>query len=108
MNININDRVFDKFPKLVTGRLLLEEIEYSDAQDLFIIRSDDRVIKFLDRENHKSIDDTNEMIAKIKESYRRREGINWIIKDRSTLQVIGISVIGDYSGKGSEEKLDLP
>jgi ribosomal-protein-alanine N-acetyltransferase len=89
MNIIINDSVFEIFPKLTTERLLLEEIEYSDAQDLFLIRSDNRVIKFLDRERHKSIDDTKAMITKIKESYRKREGINWVIKNRSTLQVIG-------------------
>lgn len=89
VNIIINDGVFENFPKLATERLLLDEIEYSDVQDLFLIRSDDRVIKFLDREKHKSIDDTKELIAKVKESYSKKEGINWVIKNRSTLQVLG-------------------
>ncbi len=89
MNYKINDSVFETFPKLITERLVLEEIDYAVAQDLFEIRSDERVVKYLDREKHKTVEDTQEMITIIMRSYNEKTGINWIIKNRTTLEVIG-------------------
>ena len=62
MNYKINDNCFDIFPRLETERLSLEEISTNDAQDLFEIRSDSKVMKYFDREMHRRIEDTLEMI----------------------------------------------
>ena len=89
MNYKINDKCFDIFPRLETERLLLEEITIGDAQDLYEIRSDSKVMKYFDREMHKKIDDTLEMIEEIKKSFKEKNGITWIMKEKDSKKVIG-------------------
>jgi ribosomal-protein-alanine N-acetyltransferase len=89
MNYKINDKCFDIFPRLGTERLLLEEITINDAQDLYEIRSDSKVMKYFDREMHKKIDDTLEMIEEIKKSFKEKNGITWIMKEKESKKVIG-------------------
>ncbi|MBK7105513.1 MAG: GNAT family N-acetyltransferase [Ignavibacteriae bacterium] len=89
MNYKINDNVFEKFPNVETKNLILESFTIQDANEIFIIRSDDRVTKYLDRDNHKSIDDTKEMIQRIIKSYEDKTGINWIIREKLSSEVVG-------------------
>ena len=89
MNYKINDKCFDIYPRLETERLLLEEITINDAQDLYEIRSDSKVMKYFDREMHKKIDDTLEMIEEIKKSFKEKNGITWIMKEKDSKKVIG-------------------
>ncbi|MBK8946677.1 MAG: GNAT family N-acetyltransferase [Ignavibacteriae bacterium] len=89
MNFSINDKVFNQFPNLETKNLILESFTVLDANEIFIIRSDNRVTKYLDRDNHKSIDETMEMIQRIIKSYEDKTGINWIIREKSFSKVVG-------------------
>lgn len=89
MNLKINDNVFNQFPKLETDRLLLDEFKISDAEELFNLRSDDRVMKYLDRDNHKSVKDSEEMIESIIKSYKDKTGLNWIIREKESEKVAG-------------------
>ncbi len=50
MNLKINDDVFNQFPNFETKRLILRSFTIQDAEELFKIRSDDRVTKYLDSE----------------------------------------------------------
>lgn len=89
MNYKINDDVFTVFPKLETDRLILTEFMKNDSEELFKMRSDERVLKYLDRAPHKSIQDSELMIDEMIISYNNKEGINWIIRKKDTLNVIG-------------------
>jgi len=89
MNLKINDDVFISFPVLETERLLLNEFMKSDADELFKMRSDDRVLKYFDRDPHKSIEESELMIETMIKSFKNKEGINWIIRKKDTLEVIG-------------------
>ena len=89
MNYKINDNVFSVFPKLETERLLLVEFVKNDSEDLFKMRSDERVLKYLDRDSHKSVEESELMIEEMIRSYSNKEGINWIIRKKDTLNVIG-------------------
>lgn len=89
MNFVLNDKIFEKFPALTTERLLLEEIEDIHADDMFKIRSDERVVRYLDREPHKTVEESMEMISSIRKSYSEKNGIDWAIINRSTQEVIG-------------------
>lgn len=89
MNIKINDNIFDNFPKLETKRLYLKEFVKSDAEELFKMRSDDRVLKYLDRDPHKTVEESEIMIEKMIYTYSSKDGINWIIRKKDTLNVIG-------------------
>jgi len=89
MNYKINDDVFSAFPKLETKRLLLMEFVKSDSEELFKMRSDDRVLKYLDRDPHKSVAESELMIEGMIKTYNSKEGINWIIRNKGTANVIG-------------------
>lgn len=89
MNYKINDDVFSVFPKLETNRLLLMEFAKNDSEELFKMRSDDRVLKYLDRDPHKSVTESELMIEGMIKTYNSKEGINWIIREKNTLNVIG-------------------
>ena len=53
-NTRINQAVFQGFPTLRTDRLYLRALEEEDAPALFAIRSDARVMEFLDRDTRSS------------------------------------------------------
>lgn len=89
MNTKINDNIFDTFPNLETERLQLREFVKGDAEELFKIRSDERVMKYLDRDTHKSVAESELMIEQMIEIYNNKSGINWIISKKDSLSVIG-------------------
>jgi [ribosomal protein S5]-alanine N-acetyltransferase len=89
MNYKINDDVFLEFPKLVTQRLLLTEFMRSDAGDLFKMRSDERVLKYLDRPLHKTIEESEIMISEMRKTYKDKNGINWVIRKKGSSDFIG-------------------
>lgn len=89
MNIKINDNIFIDFPNLETKRLYLTEFVKSDAEELFKMRSDERVLKYLDRDPHKSVEESELMIEKMISTYNSKEGINWIIREKDSLNVTG-------------------
>jgi ribosomal-protein-alanine N-acetyltransferase len=89
MNFRINDAVFDQFPNIETKNLILESFTIQDAEELFKIRSDNRVTKYLDRNNHKTVEESKTMIQGIIQSYKDKTGINWIIREKGSLKVVG-------------------
>jgi [ribosomal protein S5]-alanine N-acetyltransferase len=89
MNILINDNVFDTFPVLETHRLVLREFRLDDAEALFKIRSDKRVLMYMDTHPHYSIADSDAMIRRIIDSFNNKEGLNWVIKEKAAGKMIG-------------------
>lgn len=89
MNYKINDDVFSDFPVLETDRLLLMEFVKSDAHEIFKMRSDEKVQRYLDRDPHKSVEESEAMIDGMIKSYNNKEAINWIIRKKDTMDVIG-------------------
>lgn len=89
MNLKINDTVFDQFPDIETKNLILTSFAVQDAEELFKIRSDERVTKYLDRDSHKTAAESKRMIEGIIRSYKDKTGLNWIIREKATSKVIG-------------------
>lgn len=82
MNIEIDKSIFKAFPELESERLFFRKIMAGDAKDLFLIRSNDDVMKFMDVSRFKSISDAEKMIGSIEESYHKESGINWGIVEK--------------------------
>jgi ribosomal-protein-alanine N-acetyltransferase len=80
--------LFDPFPVLTTGRLVLRQPCLEDADAVFSLRSDEKVMQFIGRPPAKSREDAEQLIGKIMNSLRDREGITWAItvKDEPVLQ----------------------
>lgn len=89
MNYKINDDVFNVFPELETDRLFLMGFEKSDAEEIFKMRSDEKVQKYLDRDLHKSVEESQVMVDGMINSFNNKEAINWIIRRKNTMDVVG-------------------
>jgi ribosomal-protein-alanine N-acetyltransferase len=74
---------------LESERLILRAINSNDAKDLFLIRSNDEVMNFMDSYKHQSIQDSEKFISAIHKSYKEQTGINWAVIEKSTNIFIG-------------------
>lgn len=87
-------RNFNPFPNLETERLYLRRIVYEDVDEIFALRSNIEVMKYIPRPLVQTTEQAFAHIAMIDEKIDTREGINWAITLKSNPQLIGI--IGHY------------
>ncbi len=81
---------FTPFPTLHTDRLVLREIGYDDAQEIFIQRSDPRIMTYLDRAPAVSVEEVKDnFLKKIIEALANNQGITWGIALKGESKLIG-------------------
>ena len=56
---------FSQFPVFTTNRLTLRQLTKDDKQNIFALRSDPQINKYLEREPSKSIEDAISFIKKV-------------------------------------------
>ena len=93
----MGDRNFKPFPVLKTAKLTLRQLVSSDANEIFALRSDSNVNKYLDRKPSKSIDDAKTFIQTINENIQRSDSIYWAITLNGTDKLIGTICLFDFS-----------
>jgi [ribosomal protein S5]-alanine N-acetyltransferase len=80
---------FDKFPYLETDRLILREIQLTDAEAIFRILADPDVTKYQDIATATSIEQAKRLIALRAERLRADQGIRWAIATKIANRLIG-------------------
>lgn len=80
---------FTPFPVLSTERLLLRELDTSDANEIFFLRSDKTVLQYLDKEPAKSIDEAIAFIELIKKELQDNKSVLWGIQLKNNPALIG-------------------
>ena len=85
----LNETVFDVFPLLETERLILREITPDDAEDIFRIFADPRVIRYWGAAAMASIGEAHGKIVGITAAFREKFGIRWAITRRGSNRLIG-------------------
>lgn len=88
---------FTPFPVLKTGRLTLRQLRSSDDKEIFALRSNVNVNKYLDRKPSKSIDDAKNFIQTINGNIQRNDSIYWAITLNGTDKLIGTICLFDFS-----------
>ena len=78
------------FPEIKTQRFLLRKIQDSDINEIYFLRSDSEVMKYIDKVPAKSLDDARDFISRVNELEKNNEGINWAITIKGDLKLIGI------------------
>ena len=68
---------FSPFPEMQTERLLLRRMTPNDAEEILYLRSNDDVMKYIDRERTRSIEDAKIFLKKIEDSIDSNNGIMW-------------------------------
>lgn len=68
---------FTPFPELFTERMILRKINEPDAEQIFKLRSDEDVMKFIGKNPIVSIEEAKAFMNLITESLTRNDGITW-------------------------------
>jgi ribosomal-protein-alanine N-acetyltransferase len=98
-------RKFNPFPNLETERLLLRRIDYDDVDEIFALRSDKEVMKYIPRPLVNNAEEALVHIAIIDEKIDTNEGINWAITLKGDGKLIG--VIGHYRIKPEHFRAEI-
>ena len=72
-------RTFTPFPILTTERLILRQLVITDEKEIFILRSDSEINKYLDRQISNTIDDARNFINKVNENINKNDSLYWAI-----------------------------
>ena len=68
---------FSPFPEITTGRLLLRRMIPADVGEIFFLRSNEEVMKYIDRPRALSLQDAADFLAVIDKSLESHDGITW-------------------------------
>ena len=72
-------RTFTPFPILTTERLTLRQLVSNDEHEIFTLRSDSEINKYLDRPISNTIDDAKNFINKVNENINKNDSLYWAI-----------------------------
>lgn len=91
-----DDTGWSEFPVLNTERLNLRQPVLSDAQDVFVLRSD-LIVQRFNSEPMTEMSEDEALISMINEGYERTDGIGWGITLKGTDRVIGLVGFNQWS-----------
>lgn len=81
---------FSLFPQITTERLLLRRTTEHDAAEIFFLRSNENVMKYIDRPRALSMQDAEDFLDIINKSLDGNDGITWAIAlKENPLKLIG-------------------
>ena len=89
--------IFTPFPVLKTERLTLRQLSVNDDKEIFALRSDKQVNKYIDRDPSNTIEDARKFIHKIAEVVRQNEGIYWAITLTNNDHLAGTICLFNFS-----------
>lgn len=90
------------FPIITTRRLTLRQPSLTDAAQLFLLRSDPHVNKYLDRKPAGNIEEVQSFIQKVNNNFINKEGIYWAITETGNNKLIGSICLFDCSAEQSK------
>ena len=93
------------FPTLTTDRLILRQLEPSDENEIFALRSDDRVNEFLDRSKANTIEDARVFIQKINNGMRDNACAYWGLALNDDNKLIGTICLWNISMENSTAEI---
>jgi [ribosomal protein S5]-alanine N-acetyltransferase len=85
---------FLPFQNLESDRLLLRQITPEDVHEVFALRSNAEIMKYIPRPLVTTNEEALEHITMIQDKLEKNEGINWAITIKGNIKLIGI--IGHY------------
>jgi len=87
---------FKIFPNLQTERLILRNIESTDAELIHKLRSDEVVNQFVGRDNSSTVEKAKEFILKIQNLVEKNEGLYWIIRRKENNDLVGTVCLWNF------------
>jgi ribosomal-protein-alanine N-acetyltransferase len=93
----MNRITFTPFPNFVTKRLNLRQLRCEDGNEIFKLRSDERVMKFIAKPIYKTIEEAREFVNRINKGISNNEWIYWGITLRNDNTLIGTICLWNIS-----------
>ncbi len=93
------NRNFTSFPVLTTERLTLRQLSIDDQQNIFALRSDTEINKYLEREPSKTIEDAINFISKVNDNIKKNNSLYWVITLTKTKAFVGTICLFDFSNE---------
>ncbi len=91
------NKTLSTFPTLTTERLTLRQPLESDVQEIFLLRSDTMVNKYLDRQPSETLEEALSFIKKVNENFSNNNGCYWAITHTDNKKLIGTICLFDFS-----------
>jgi len=91
------ESAFTHFPVLTTDRLRIRQIQPSDADAFFVIRSDPEVRYPYGEEPYQSISEAHAMIQRLQNSYAQHDSLFWCITLKREDTAIGSCCFWNFS-----------
>ena len=101
------------FPTLVTSRLILRQLKDNDAVAISILRSDERVNRYIDRANNASLEDARAFVEKMNKGFALYWAVTlktdnlligttcmWNFSEDKLTAEVGYELLPDFQGKG--------
>lgn len=88
---------FNPFPLMKTARLVLRPLMEADAPEIFTLRTDRQVNRYLDRTAPTSITEVERFIRRINEGISRNQWIYWAICRSGEEKLIGTICLWNFS-----------
>jgi len=96
------NRSFTPFPILTTERLTLRQLLITDEQEIFTLRSDSEINKYLDRQISNTIDDARNFINKIVENISKNDSLYWAITLTDRNKLVGTICLFGFSDENNK------
>jgi ribosomal-protein-alanine N-acetyltransferase len=96
---------FSPFPELDTARLHLRRLSETDDRDLFILRSDRSVNKYIQRPKMKGLEEIRNFILRIHKDNAEGRGLYWAITIIGEPKLIGVVCMWNFSEDYREAEL---
>lgn len=84
--LNLN---FSPFPEIHTERLVLRQVKDTDAAEILILRSDERILEYIDSPRANSMDDALQFIQKVNKNIELNESVYWGIQPKGHPKLAG-------------------
>lgn len=95
------NRNFTPFPILITERLTLRQLSIDDQQDIFALRSDPKINKFLDRPLCRTNEEAINFINKVNDNIEKNNSYYWAITLTDTKTLVGTICLFNFSGENN-------
>ncbi|MFV8270260.1 GNAT family N-acetyltransferase [Flavobacterium sp. GT2N3] len=95
------NRTFTPFPILTTERLTRRQLVTKDEQEIFILRSDSQINKYLDRQIADTIDDARTFINKVNANINTNDSLYWAITFSDKNIVVGTVCLFSFSDENN-------
>jgi [ribosomal protein S5]-alanine N-acetyltransferase len=97
LKVKMLSKILSTFPTLATQRLTLRQPLESDVQEIFLLRSNTTVNKYLDREPTETVEEALSFIRKVNDNFKNNAGVYWAITTTDNEKLVGTICLFNFS-----------